>query len=76
MTTDTIIRDTSPASLADLVDGLAQGLIAHDREAAAVLATARESLRALAWNRYARMTSRRSMARSLRGRHQRRWHTG
>jgi hypothetical protein len=28
------------------------------------------------WNRYARRTARRSQARSLRRRHQRRWHTG
>jgi hypothetical protein len=62
--------DTSPASLADLVGGLAEGVQDHDRELAAILAATRESLRALAWNRFAKQTSRRSAARSLRRRHQ------
>jgi hypothetical protein len=68
--TNMAIGDTSPASLADLVGGLADGVQGHDRELAAILAATRESLRALAWNRFAKQTSRSSMARSLRRRHQ------
>jgi hypothetical protein len=43
----------TPAGLADLLDQMTQATIEQDREAATILAHARESMRALAWNRYA-----------------------
>jgi hypothetical protein len=61
-----------PTTLDTTPRGLAQQTLDHDREVSAVLATASGSLQAIAWNRYARMTSRRSAARSLRRRHQER----
>ncbi len=54
------ILDTSPRGLADALDTLAQQLISEDRECAAILIQARESLRALGWNRYAQRINRRS----------------
>lgn len=69
---DTTILDTTPRGLADALDALATGLLERDRETAHILCQARESLRALAWNRYARTAGRRSAARTLRTRHQRR----
>jgi hypothetical protein len=74
MSLDTSTLDSTPQGLADLVDGLAQGLIAHDRESASSLITAREGLRSLAWARFARATTRRSLGRTMQRRHQtRRW---
>jgi hypothetical protein len=72
---DTTIFDTSPRGLADALDALVLHLDA-DREVAAALADCRERLRAIGYNRWAHRVNRRSMARSLRRRHQRRWHTG
>jgi hypothetical protein len=71
-TTEMPILDTSPRGLADALDTLVRQIVDHDREVAAVLAVATGQLRALAWNRFARRTTRRSMARALRRRHQRR----
>ena len=68
MIVDTI--DCTPRGLADLVDGLAQGLLEGDREAAGILIAAREGLRNLGYNRWARQVTQRSKARVLRRRHQ------
>ena len=45
--------DTTPRALADGLDTLVQGLLEADRESAAVLATARDALRVISWNRWA-----------------------
>ncbi len=63
------VLEGTPSALADGLDTLLQGLLEADRESAAVLATARDALRVLAWNRWVRTTQR-----SLRGGHMRRRH--
>lgn len=71
---DAPIIDTTPRGLADLVDGLAQGLLEGDREAASILLAAREGLRCLGANRWtARVnwqSERRALRRALKRRHQ------
>src|SRR5207245_2087971 len=52
-TMDAHVLDTSPRGIADLLDGLAQPFMETDREIAVVLTAARESLRALGYNRWA-----------------------
>ncbi len=70
----TDILDTSPRALADLVDGLAQGLLEGDREAASILIAAREGLRCLGANRWTAQVNwrsqRRALRRALKRRHQ------
>ncbi len=66
----TTIIDLSPKALAEAIDALVAATLESDREVAAILAPARESLRTLAWNRYAALQTRRSRARVLRRRHQ------
>ena len=60
----------TPAALADVLHDLLQST--EDREAAAILATARESLRALSWNRYAARMTRESKRRGF-VRHHKNW---
>ena len=55
--------DQTPAALADVLTDLLQGV--EDREATAILAQARESMRALAWNRYAARMTRESKRRGF-----------
>jgi len=64
------IIDLTPATLADALDALFAATLESDREVAVVLKTARESLRALAWNRYAARLTRESRAHRIRRRHQ------
>jgi hypothetical protein len=59
--------DQTPAALADVLGDLLAST--QDREIAAILATARESLRALAWNRYAQRMTRQSAHRAFTARH-------
>ncbi len=59
-----------PRALADALDRLVAATLETDREIAAILVPARESLRALAWNRYAAMQTRASRAHVPRRRHQ------
>jgi hypothetical protein len=54
------ITDHTPAGLADLLEQMMRATLDVDREAAAVLASARDSMRALAWNRYAARKTRES----------------
>jgi hypothetical protein len=71
MTPTTI--DTTPRAMAATLDSLAQPLLDHDREAARILITAREGLRALGYNRWAAQinwrSERRAMRRALKRRH-------
>jgi len=60
----------SPAHLADALDHLFLATREPDPEAAVVLKTAREQLRALGFNRWAAATTRESRAYRLRRRHQ------
>ena len=64
------VIDITPRALADLLDGLLQGFIEEDREVALVLSSARDSLRTISWNRYAREMTRKSKAGTVRRRHQ------
>ncbi len=57
--------DHTPAGLADVLDQMAKATIELDREAAAILATARESMRALSWNRYVSRKNRESRRRQF-----------
>lgn len=59
----------TPQALADTVDHFVS-LMESDQEVAVVLTKCRESLRAISWNRYAALQTRRSRARVLRRRHQ------
>jgi hypothetical protein len=60
----------TPGALADVLTDLLAGT--EDREVAAILTTARESLRALAWNRYAAKKTSESQKRSF-IRHHKNW---
>ncbi len=64
------VIDLTPKSLAEALDALVNATLESDREVAALLVTAREGLRALAWNRYVAYHTARSRARVLRRRHQ------
>ncbi|HVA92414.1 MAG TPA: hypothetical protein VNL71_21535 [Chloroflexota bacterium] len=66
----TTVLDLTPAHLADALDHLLVAVQDADREGALILKTARESLRAVAWNRYAERMNRESRAYRLRRRHQ------
>jgi hypothetical protein len=62
--------DLRPQTLADALDAVYRAIHESDREVAMILKTAREGLRALAWNRYAQAQTRASRAYRLRRRHQ------
>jgi hypothetical protein len=65
------IVELTPQAIADAVDHFVT-LMESDQEVASVLTKCREGLRAISWNRYAALQTRRSRARVLRRRHQRR----
>jgi hypothetical protein len=52
--------DIAPRELADLLDAVYQVTVEGDRELARIVGVARDSLRALAWNRYAARGNRRT----------------
>ena len=64
------VIDVSPSAIADLLEGLVDAQLETDRELAQILSIARNDLRTLAWNRYARGINRRSRGNVLRRRHQ------
>jgi len=64
------VLDLTPQALADALDSVYLAVQDADREVAGILRTARESLRAIAWNRYAQRVNRESRAYRLRRRHQ------
>ena len=64
------VIDLTPARLADLLDHLFLANLETDREVAVVLKTARESLRAIGFNRWAQAQTRASRAYTMRRRHQ------
>jgi hypothetical protein len=70
MVPTTAVLDLTPKALADALDHLFAATLETDREVAGVLKTAREGLRALAWNRYAERLNRESRACRVRRRHQ------
>jgi hypothetical protein len=55
-----IAAERTPRELAELVDSMAASVLLSDRESAQILIVARESLRALGWNRYAQRINKRS----------------
>lgn len=54
-----IVAERTPRELAELVDSMASSVLLSDRESAQILIVARESLRALGWNRYAQRINKR-----------------
>ena len=62
--------DLRPQTLADALDSVYLAVQESDCEVALILKTARESLRAVAWNRYAARLTRESRAYRVRRRHQ------
>ena len=62
--------DLRPQILADALNRAYRAVLEADPETALILRTARESLRALAWNRYAARLTQASRAYRLRRRHQ------
>ena len=64
------VLDLTPQALADALDSVYLAVQDADREVAGILRTARESLRAIAWNRYAARVTRESRSYRLRRRHQ------
>ena len=67
--TPTTVIDLNPQALADTLDHLFAATQEGDREVAGILKTARESLHALAWNRYAARANRQNRAYRLKRRH-------
>jgi hypothetical protein len=57
------ISNQTPGALADVLDQMTRATVEQDREAAAILAQAREAMRALAWNRYVIRSTRESKRR-------------
>ena len=66
----TTVIDLTPQALADCLDCLFTATMESDREAGAILRTARESLRNLGYNRWAAAKTRESRAHVMRRRHQ------
>jgi hypothetical protein len=56
--------DIQPRAVAELLDRMVQATLEEDREVAQILGTARDSLHALAWNRWARHLSAQSTRRA------------
>jgi hypothetical protein len=68
MSTQAPLTERGPQALAEQVDALAQ-LAQGDHESYKVLATAREQLRAISWNRFAARHNRASKVATLCRRH-------
>jgi hypothetical protein len=64
-TPHTSVGDVQPRELAELLDAMAQRLMDADREMAQILTTARDSMAALAWNRWSSHLTRQSARRDL-----------